>query len=211
MGMSIGNNYSNMFSSLNGQYNAAADMSSVISQRSQIQNGSYGKLMKAYVGKVGNKAALNAYRSNGTTVQSATEVSGTTAQTSGAGAAATTTAGKYARYKSNFLDSHLSSIGQTRVSSTTAAGKGFLNQHLKEAAGTEKTGVQRAIEAAEKATGMSNPFPAATQETQAQDPAAQEQYANMQTSWLDNHLKSYDQNAAVSTAANSSVAIDTAV
>ena len=43
----MSNNVSSLFSSLSGSYNAAADMSSIISQRSQIQNGSYGKLMKA--------------------------------------------------------------------------------------------------------------------------------------------------------------------
>lgn len=217
MGMSIGNNYSSMFSSLNGSYNAASDMSSVISQRSQIQSGSYGKLMKAYVAKVGNQAALNAYRSTGTTVQNASQLStGTSSTTSaaGSGAQATTTAGKYAKYKSNFLDSHLSHIGNPQASRATAAGTSFLDKHLAGAAQSEKSGVAKAIEAAEKATGIKNPFQTeltADATGAATGEGATDKYATMQSSWLDDHLKSYNQNAAVQTAANSSVAIDTAV
>ena len=57
----MGNNISPLFSSLNGSYNAAANMSSVISQRSQIQNGSYGKLMKAYYADEGIPVILGEY------------------------------------------------------------------------------------------------------------------------------------------------------
>ena len=160
MSMAIGN-YSNMFSSLNGSYNAAGDMSNVIAQRSQIQSGSYGKLMKAYVGKVGNKAALNAYRETGTTAQSVTEVSGASSSSASSTKTAknvqTDKASKYASYKSNYLDSHLTSIGKTKTSSTTAAGKSFLDKHLAETGGEQKSGIQRAIDYAEATTGVKNP------------------------------------------------------
>ena len=148
--MSIGNNYSSLFSSLNGKYNAANDMANLSAQRSQITSGSYGKLMKAYVGKVGNKAALNAYRSSGTTVNSATDLNADTKST--ATSATSSVSSKKSAARSNFLDNHLSSIGK-----------------------------------------------------------ANEKYAGIKNSWLDDHLKSYDESATVQTAANTSVAIDTAV
>ena len=103
------NGVSSLFSSMNGSYNAAADFSSIISQRSQIQNGSYGKLMKAYVNKVGNKTALNAYRNTGTTA-SASDVM-TTKNTS------------EKTKKKGFLDTHLSNIGKSGSSSSTASEK----------------------------------------------------------------------------------------
>lgn len=181
MSMAIGN-YSNLFSSLNGSYNASNDMSSVIAQRSQIQSGSYGKLMKAYVGKVGNKAALDAYRETGTTAKSVTEVSGASEKSDSGSTSAKSVqadkASKYASYKSDFLDSHLSSIGKGKVSSATASGKSFLDKHLAENAGKEMNGVERAIAYAEQTTGIKNPV-------------------------------TYNRSAEVSTAADPTVAIDT--
>ena len=103
------NGVSSLFSSMSGSYNAAADFSSIISQRSQIKNGSYGKLMKAYVNKVGNKTALDAYRKTGTTA-SASDVM-TTKDTS------------EKTKKKGFLDNHLSNIGKSGSSSSTASEK----------------------------------------------------------------------------------------
>ena len=160
-GSAIGN-YSNMFSSLNGKYNAANDMSNVIAQRSQIQSGSYGKLMKAYVGKVGNKAALNAYRETGSTATSVTEVSGASETSASKSTSAKSVqadkAAKYASYKSGYLDSHLSSIGKAKTSSASASGKSFLDKHLAATGGEQKTGIQRAIDYAEATTGVKNPI-----------------------------------------------------
>ena len=182
--MSIGNNYSSLFSSLNGKYNAANDMAALSAQRSQITSGSYGKLMKAYVGKVGNKAALDAYRSTGTTVNSATEISGSSATSAASSAtskyAVGSKAAKYAAYKSDYLDNHLSSIAKTKQSSTTAAGKSFLDKHLAANEGEKQNGIQRAIAYAEATTGIKNPV-------------------------------TYNGNAAVQTAADPSVAIDASV
>ena len=126
----IGNNYSSLFSSMSGGYNAAADFSSIISQRSQIKNGSYGKLMKAYVNKVGNKTALDAYRKNGTTANANDIVS----------TKDTTDKNK----KKGFLDNHLASIGKPKTSATTASGKSYLDSYLKENASEELSGVAKA-------------------------------------------------------------------
>ena len=57
----------NIFNSLSGSYNYMSDMSNLISDYASIKNGSYGSLMKSYVKKVGNQAALNAYRETGST------------------------------------------------------------------------------------------------------------------------------------------------
>ncbi|MBR0091163.1 MAG: hypothetical protein IJP92_05650 [Lachnospiraceae bacterium] len=212
MSMSIGNNYSSLFSSLNGKYNAANDMAALSAQRSQITSGSYGKLMKAYVGKVGNKAALNAYRSSGSTVNSATDLNADTAST----AQTSSVSSKKTVARSNFLDSHLSSIGKTKQSSATAAGKSYLDQHLSGIDTSRQSGVEKAIAYAEEKTGRAiaadGSFinaadkPAANAEAVQ---AAQQKYAGMQSSWLDDHLKSYNESATVQTAANTSVAIDT--
>ena len=181
MSMAIGN-YSNLFSSLNGSYNAASDMSNVIAQRSQIQSGSYGKLMKAYVGKVGNKAALNAYRETGSTATSVTEVSGAAEKSESKSTSAKSVqadkASKYASYKSTYLDSHLSSIGKAKTSSATASGKSFLDKHLAENTGKEMNGIERAIAYAEQTTGIKNPV-------------------------------TYNRSAEVSTAADPTISIDT--
>ncbi|MBQ6733763.1 MAG: hypothetical protein IJR00_02530 [Lachnospiraceae bacterium] len=133
MSMSIGNNYSSLFSSLNGKYNAANDMAALSAQRSQITSGSYGKLMKAYVGKVGNKAALNAYRSSGTTVNSATDLNADTSSAS----ATSSVSSKKTVARSSFLDSHLSSIGKPKQSST--AQKEAVQESQKKYAGMQSS------------------------------------------------------------------------
>lgn len=113
MGMSIGSNpYGSLFSSMNGRYNAASEMSNLIGQKSQIANGSYSKLMKAYVGKVGNKAALDAYRTTGSTASSATDLAAdkkesASSSTSTAKEVQASKAQKYSKYQSSWLDSHL--------------------------------------------------------------------------------------------------------
>ena len=57
----------NFFSSLSGKFDYMSSMSGLIGDYASIKNGSYGSLMKSYVKKVGNKAALNAYRETGST------------------------------------------------------------------------------------------------------------------------------------------------
>ena len=100
----------NFFSSLSGSFDYVSSMSGLLSDYSSIKSGAYGSLMKSYVNKVGNKAALNAYReTGGTTTTAATESVSTSASKS------KTTA------KSSFLDSHLNSIknsGSTPKSSS---------------------------------------------------------------------------------------------
>ena len=55
------NGYSALFSSLSGQYNIQDSFANLYNNYRQIKQGSYGHLMKAYVGKVGNQAALKAF------------------------------------------------------------------------------------------------------------------------------------------------------
>ena len=173
----IGNNYSSLFSSMSGGYNAAADFSSIISQRSQIKSGSYGKLMKAYVNKVGNKTALDAYRKTGTTANANDIVStkdaadknkkkgfldnhlaniGKTSSSSASSesksSTSTTTTGTTTK-KTGFLDNHLASIGKKQTSSTTSSGKSYLDGYLKDKDTTQMSGVERAKAQAEAATG----------------------------------------------------------
>ena len=62
------NGYSALFSSLSGQYNIQDSFANLYNNYRQIKQGSYGHLMKAYVGKVGNQAALKAFRETGGTV-----------------------------------------------------------------------------------------------------------------------------------------------
>lgn len=156
--------------------NYAANMTSLIAQRSQITNGSYARLLRAYVKRVGNKAALDAYRSTGSTISSPSELDGENSSSS-----STVTVPKKKIPRSTFLDDHLKSISKTAVSSTTAAGKSFLDKHLKALEGGTDTA------------------------------SANERYAAMRSTWLDDHLKSYTRNAIVQTAANYSVAVDVAV
>ena len=131
-----------MFSSMNGRYDAASSMSSLLGQRAQLQNGSYGRLMKAYVKKVGNGNALKAYQKNGSTV--------------------TDSAG---------LEKPHRKSGST----------------VKDSAALEKS--HKTDSTATKAA----------------------KYAKLHSSWLDNQLKSYNSAAKPVTAADNSVAINTAV
>lgn len=175
----IGNNYSSLFSSMSGGYNAVADFSSIISQRSQIKSGSYGKLMKAYV----NKTALDAYRKTGTTANandivstkdtadknkkkgfldnhlanigktsSPTTTSSSSASSESKSSTSTTTTGTTTK-KIGFLDNHLASIGKKEASSTTSSGKSYLDGYLKDKDTTQMSGVERAKAQAEAATG----------------------------------------------------------
>ena len=95
----------NFFSSLSGSFDYVSSMSSILGDYAQIKNGSYGSLMKSYVNKVGNKAALNAYRETGST-------------TTAADSAVSTTTKKASSSKESFLDSHLSNIGKSAASSS---------------------------------------------------------------------------------------------
>ena len=111
----------NFFSSLNGQFDLNSSMSSLYGDYNQIKSGAYGSLMKSYVNKVGNKAALNAYRETGSTttgVESTTQASVSKKASSSS--------------KSSFLDSYLkdatkvsgkekSSSGSSVSSETTSA------------------------------------------------------------------------------------------
>ena len=95
----------NFFSSLSGKFDYMSSMSGLIGDYASIKNGSYGSLMKSYVKKVGNKAALNAYRETGSTttgVESATSSSST--------ASTSPTKKSSSSSKTNFIDSHLSSV-----------------------------------------------------------------------------------------------------
>ena len=199
-----------LYSSLNGSYNATADMANVAMQRSQITSGSYGRLMKAYVKEVGNKAALDAYRSNGTTATSDT---------------ASVTQTKKTAQRSNFLDNHLKSIGKQNVSSATASGKSFLDKHLSSVDTGKTTGLERAVSYAEQATGrainekgefvdLADKYKKDETESTALKtlPAPDtDRYEKLRSTWLDDHLKSYDANASKQTVANYSVAVDLAV
>ncbi len=100
----------NFFSSLSGSYDLNSSMSSLIGDYSQIKSGAYGSLMKSYVNKVGNKAALKAYQETGSTTTAADSSSASSSST-------TTTASskKSSSTKTNFLDSHLSSIKNSGV------------------------------------------------------------------------------------------------
>lgn len=95
----------NFFSSLSGKFDYMSSMSGLIGDYASIKNGSYGSLMKSYVKKVGNKAALNAYRETGSTttaVDNAANTSSSSAKSSSKKSSSSS--------KTNFLDSHLSSV-----------------------------------------------------------------------------------------------------
>jgi hypothetical protein len=101
-------------------------MSSLIGDYTSIKNGSYGSLMKSYVNKVGNKAALNAYRETGSTttaVESATSgntksASSTASSTSSATASISTS--KYEKMKSSWLDDQLKQYDKDATKTTAA-------------------------------------------------------------------------------------------
>ena len=121
-----------MFSSMNGRYDAASSMSSLLGQRAQLQNGSYGRLMKAYVKKVGNGNALKAYQKNGSTVTDSAGLekphrkSGSTVKDSAAlekshkTASTATKAAKYAKLHSSWLDNQLKSYNSAAKPVTAA-------------------------------------------------------------------------------------------
>ena len=201
--------------------NYAANMASLIAQRSQITNGSYARLLRAYVKKVGNKAALDAYRSTGSTISSPSELDGESSSSS-----SVINTPKKTIPRSTFLDDHLKSISKTAVSSTTAAGKSFLDKHLKGVEGTPQTGLERAVAYAEEKTGRAinakgefvdladkykGDTVTPTEGSGTNTASANDRYAAMRSTWLDDHLKSYTRNAIVQTAANYSVAVDVAV
>ncbi len=103
----------NFFSSLNGSFDYVSSLSNIMSDYSSIKNGSYGSLMKSYVNKVGNKNALNAYRETGSTTTATDSITSSSTK-------------KTQASKSNFLDSHLNSIGKStettsETKTTTAA------------------------------------------------------------------------------------------
>ena len=132
----------NFFSSLNGKFDLNSSMSSLYGDYSTIKSGAYGNLMKSYVGKVGNKAALDAYRETGSTTTG--EVSTTSKKSSAsksdfldsyfsekseslkktskeaAGAASADTTDKYSKYKSSWLDNQLGQYDKD-ANKTTAA------------------------------------------------------------------------------------------
>ncbi len=116
----------NFFSSLSGSFDYVSSMSSLIGDYTSIKNGSYGSLMKSYVNKVGNKAALNAYRETGSTttaVESATSgntksASSTASSTSSATASISTS--KYEKMKSSWLDDQLKQYDKDATKTTAA-------------------------------------------------------------------------------------------
>lgn len=112
----------NFFSSLSGKFDLNASMSSLYGDYNTIKSGAYGSLMKSYVNKVGNKAALNAYRETGSTT-----VGDTTSTTT-----AVPTKKSSSSSKSNFLDSHFSSIKDS--------GTYYKSDLIKRNADTEATG-----------------------------------------------------------------------
>ncbi|WP_026517035.1 hypothetical protein [Butyrivibrio sp. MC2021] len=149
----------NFFSSLSGSFDYVSSMSGLLSDYSSIKSGAYGSLMKSYVNKVGNKAALNAYRETGSTTTAADSVSGYSTSKSGSSS------------KTSFLDSHLSSISS---SSKTTESKETTTTDTASATTTDK-------------------------------------YAKYKSSWLDDQLKQYDKDANKTTAADTSVAMDTTI
>ncbi len=116
----------NFFSSLSGSYDYVSSMSSLLGDYSSIKNGSYGSLMKSYVNKVGNKAALNAYRETGSTTTATESVTtGSTQKASSSSATSSTgkttiSTDKYEKMKSSWLDDQLKQYDKD-ASKTTAA------------------------------------------------------------------------------------------
>ncbi len=96
----------NFFSSLSGKFDLNSSMSSLYGDYNTIKSGAYGSLMKSYVNKVGNKAALSAYRETGST---ATVGSTTSSDT----AAASSTTKKSTSQKSSFMDSHFAEVSKS--------------------------------------------------------------------------------------------------
>ena len=157
----------NFFSSLSGNYDYNASMSSLLGDYNTIKSGAYGSLMKSYVGKVGNKAALKAYQETGST-------------TTGTDTAGSTSAGKKTTAsKSNFLDSHFKNISSSGTS-------------------TKKTESKDTADTASKTT-------------QTATATTADKYEKYKSSWLDDQLKQYNKDAAKTTAADTSVSLDTTI
>ena len=134
----------NFFSSLNGKFDLNSSMSNLYGDYNTIKSGAYGSLMKSYVNKVGNKAALNAYRESGTTttgeVTSSSKKSSASktnfldnyfaektqsqkknvTETKSADTTAETATDKYSKYKSSWLDNQLGQYDKD-ANKTTAA------------------------------------------------------------------------------------------
>ncbi len=98
-----------LFSSLNGKFDLNSSMSSLYGDYNQIKSGAYGTLMKSYVKKVGNSAALKAYQETGSTTTAADTSSSTTTGN------VTGTSKKSTTRKTDFLDSHISNIKNSGV------------------------------------------------------------------------------------------------
>lgn len=111
----------NFFSSLSGNFDYVSSMSGLLSDYSSIKNGSYGTLMKSYVNKVGNKAALNAYRETGSTTTGIE--SSTTSQVTKKASASKGT---------SFLDSHLNGIGKSTSAESSKNKSTWLDEQLKQ-------------------------------------------------------------------------------
>ena len=94
----------NFFSSLSGKFDYNASMSSLLGDYNTIKSGAYGSLMKSYVGKVGNKAALKAYQETGSTTTGTENSTGSSVSS------------KKTVAKSNFLDNHFSNISKSASS-----------------------------------------------------------------------------------------------
>lgn len=124
----------NFFSSLSGNFDYMSSMSGLIGDYASIKNGSYGSLMKSYVNKVGNKAALNAYRETGSTTVASDTSDSTSAITSSktrdipkssfvdniGGSKKSVSTDSYAKYKSSWLDDQLKQYDKD-ANKTTAA------------------------------------------------------------------------------------------
>ena len=120
----------NFFSSLSGNFDYVSSMSGLLSDYSSIKNGSYGTLMKSYVNKVGNKAALNAYRETGSTTTGVESTTGTSVSKKSSSAS-----------KSSFLDSYLKDATAVQEKSKTS-----------ESTGTTSTGTASTTTTTETAT-----------------------------------------------------------
>ena len=143
------------FSSLNGKFDLNSSMSSLYGDYNTIKSGAYGTLMKSYVNKVGNKAALNAYRETGSTATG--------------------------------YETETSSVSKKN----TVSKSNFLDNYFKEKSADNKS----------KADGATD-----TSTTTTTD-----KYEKYKSSWLDNQLKQYDKDANKTTAADSSVSVDTTI
>ncbi|MCR5671468.1 MAG: hypothetical protein K6G10_10720 [Butyrivibrio sp.] len=132
----------NFFSSLSGKFDLNSSMSNLYGDYNTIKSGAYSTLMKSYVNKVGNKAALQAYQKDGTT-----------ATTGSKEVSENTYAKKSVVHKKNFLDDY---------------GKGT-------------------------------------------DTDTGSKYEKYKSSWLDDQLKQYDKDATKTTAADTSVSVDTTI